>query len=99
MCLLDFDMVVMHKGIKYEFLRNPRLGSIYLMAAYNGGTARAERLYRSLGVRRRCCQTVEQVPTLNREVARETNGYIIKYVGLWDILDNSLASLNEKTPE
>lgn len=99
MCLLDFDMVVMHKGIKYEFLRNPRLGSIYLMAAYNGGTARAERLYRSLGVRRRCCQTVEQVPTLNREVARETNGYIIKYVGLWDILDNSLASLNEKTPD
>jgi hypothetical protein len=98
-CLLDFNMLTMHPGIKYEFVRNPRLGSIYLMAAYNGGPKRAERLYRSLGVRKKCCTHIEQVPSVNREIARETNGYLIKYVGLWEILDNLATETQAKTSE
>ncbi len=97
-CLLDLNMSTMG-GVKDAFIQNSRLGSFYLMAAYNGGPARAKRLFRSLGKQKKCCDSLEKVPPMNREVARETNGYLIKYIALWEILDNLAPQIQRKTSE
>ncbi len=86
LCLLDEDLLGLNNSVRQEFLHNHRTGGMYLMAAYNGGLGNAERLWRSLHVTLKKPHS-KKYRKQNKTVAKETSGYVSKYIALWPPID------------
>ncbi len=83
MCLLDYNLAILPEGVRDAYLKNPKIGGIFLVAAYNGGPLRAIKLYKAL-VGHEIDLDHFKIP--KKTLKNETKGYLQKYIAIWNML-------------
>jgi hypothetical protein len=95
-CYLDLENAALPKEAREEFRTDPKRGSVYMLAAYNGGGGWSKQLFKGVQTLRKKL-TGEPSPLHHESLPRslfergkfynlETHWYIQKYLWVWHIL-------------